>query len=397
MLILQDVNEKTQHEFILSSVDLVGQQERFKLTSATYPELEVCFILGSPRQLLPVGYSVTVYLFKNPFHVQSQIIDLRISDRIPGNGKVGYMFNLEALFTLGSLQLDPHRYCYAYFGAEYVFKNMANLQTKEVGIKAEPYLITDFFDDDTIVLVLCNEYCSEINAFSLNNYLANLFLNGFLLLSKINSIEIENNHVYLQTNYERFTTTNPPSQTGVYVLRLERAKLAISSEAYIVHLFSSLIQKKFDQVTRFLMLYQVVEIFLPKIIHLEVGQRLCKNLTGVNSEKIKDLVVGLTKHSELITALLSRHAVPSAALQSVLRGEILSFFIHVHHPDYADPTKHGELTLTDLFYAFRNKIVHEYRILHEPGVDSTVTESKVNAINQLTEALVAETITVFKG
>jgi len=397
MLLLQDANDKTEHEFVLNSVSPSGQQQVFKLICPTYLGLEIQFTLEPPSHVLPQGYTVSVHLFKNPFHIQSQITDLRTSDRVMGNGKIGYMFNLEALFTPGALQLDSHRYCYAYFGVQYLFQNASTLQTKDALIKADPYAISDFFDDNTIILVLCNEFCSEVNAFNLNNYLPNLFLNGFKLFSKSNLIEIENDHDYLKTNYKSYTTPNVSNVNGVYPLRLEKAKISISSEAYVVHLFTNLIQKKFDQVTRFLMFYQVIEIFMPKMIHLEVSQRLCNNLNSLNTDKIKDLVTGLTKHSELITALLARHAIPSNELTTLLRQQILDFFIHVNHPDYADHSKHANLSLSDLFYSFRNKIVHEYRILHEAGVDPLITESKVNSINQLTEALIAETITVFVG
>lgn len=397
MLLLDDNNDKTQHEFSLNSVSVDGARQTFTLSSSTYESLDIQFTLELPKHPLPLGYSVTVHLFKNPFHLQRQVIDLRTADRARGGGRIGYMFDLEALFTPGVLQLDSHRYCYAYFGVEYLFQHSVSLQTKDAIIKSDPYSILDFFDDSTIMLVLCDQFCDEVSNFNLNNYLPNLFLNGFKLFSKSTPIEIENDHSYLQMNYESFTITNPPIANGICPIRLAKAKVSISSEAYVVHLFTNLIQKKFDQVTRFLMLYQVVEIFMPKMIHLEARQRICQNLNALTSDKVKDLVIGLTKQGELITALLTRHAIPRHTLTTLLRQEILDFFIHVNHPEFLDHTKHPSLTLTDLFYAFRNKIVHEYRILHEIGVDKVITDGKVDTINRLTEALIAEAITVFTG
>jgi len=397
MLILQDATDRTEHEFHLTPPVLSGQQQVFTLTSPTYNGVSIPFILQPPAQNLPAGYTVSVHLLKNPFHIQSQVIDLRTGDRLANSGKIGIMFNLEALFTPGALQLDEHRYCYAYFGVVYLFQNAASFQTKDVSITGNQYSITDFFDDDTIILVLCNEFCNEINGFNLHHYLPNLFTYGFKVFEKTIPIETENTHPYLKSNYDSFTTANTAVTNGVYPLKLEKAKLSIAAEAYVVHLYTNLIQKKFDHVTRFLMLYQVVEIFMPKMIHLEVAQRMCSNISALTSDKLKDLVIAFTKQIELITALLSRHAIPPNALTLMMRQEILDFFIHIQHPEFADHTKHANLSLADLFYAFRNKIVHEYRILHTPGVDSSVTNNRVESINQLSEALISETITAFVG
>ncbi|SMC60432.1 hypothetical protein [Pedobacter nyackensis] len=396
MLVLQDATDRTEHSFTLTDVTGVNQKE-FTLTSATYPGLNIQFTLDPPAQALPTGYTVSVHLFKNPFHTQGQIIDLRSADRSEGNGRIGYLFSLEALFTPGALQLDPHRYCYAYFGIQYIFENVATIQTKDADIKADPYSIMDFFDSDTIILVLCNEFCNDINNFNFQNYLPNLFLSGFTFFSKNSLIETLNDNTYLKNKFDSYTVTTPPILNGIYPFRLEKAKISICSEAYVIHLFTNLIQKKFDQVTRFLMIYQVIEIFMPKMIHLEVQQRVCNDLYSLTTDKVKELVIGLTKQGELITALFARHAIPSNELSNLLRQEILDFFIHVNHPEFQDQAKNIGLSLTDLFYAFRNKIVHEYRILHENGVDHEVTKSRIDTINHLSEALVAETITVFVG
>ena len=136
---------------------------------------------------------------------------------------------------------------------------------------------------------------------------------------------------------------------------------------------------------------------MPKIIHAEVRQRICQDLDSLTSDKVKEVVTGLTKHSELIASLFSKYAIPSNYLRITLRQEILDFFIHVQHPEDADPQKNAEKTLPVLFYSFRNKIGHEYRILHSIGVDLSVTTSKVSIINELTEALIGEAVTNFRG
>jgi hypothetical protein len=52
-------------------------------------------------------------------------------------------------------------------------------------------------------------------------------------------------------------------------------------------------------------------------------------------------------------------------------------------------------TLTDVFYDYRNKLVHNYRLVHTPGVDSINTQFKMESINALSEVLISQVISFF--
>jgi hypothetical protein len=65
-------------------------------------------------------------------------------------------------------------------------------------------------------------------------------------------------------------------------------------------------------------------------------------------------------------------------------------------PDYADSIKNAAYTLADVFYDYRNKLVHNYRLVHTPGIDNQATQNKMKLVNDLTEIFISEIISNFK-
>lgn len=393
MLILKEKGEdSTTHNFILNKV-VASDVNTFELTSTTLA-LTLPFTLEAPISDIPPGYSVTVHLFKNTFHKQQDIIDLRVDGLTKHNGKIGYFFRLDALFEKNFLQINEHIYPYAYLGLKYIFSQLTTLQTKDVEVSPDYYEISHFFDDRTIILVLCNEYCANIPDFNIDNYLAQLFLYGFVSLTKDNPITSINDVTFIENKYNSLKPNSPGS--AVHVLRIPKANSFASDEAYITHLFKNLVQQQVDPITRFIMMYQVIEIFISKLFHYEIQNHVCANLNTLDSHKLKDLMRDLQTQKTIINSLFSKYSRPSNALETEIKAKLLDFFIHITDPDYNDPLKHNNFTLTDLFYDYRNKLVHKYRLIHSPGLNQANITSKIHTINQLSEALMAEVISNLK-
>lgn len=387
MLVLTEKNGGTEHQFHLTSLQ-IGPNVSYELTSETLPGFELSFTLQMPHTPLPVGYTVAVHLFKNPFHSQAETIDLRIKGLASNNGKVGYFFRLDALFEPSIIQQNQNTYPYAYYAMEHIFSKGSTIQTKTVLIDSINYKITDFFDDDTIILVLCEQYCQKIPSFNLHDYLANLFSFGFTSFSAERPIENINTHAFIDGKYTSLKTVVRPD--GVYVMRIEAANEVLKGDSYIVHVFTSLIQKEMDYVTRFLMLYQIIEILISKVLPYEIQTKVCGNLGTFTPSKLKENLNELTTASNIILSIFHIYARPTESLKIELRKKILDFFIHIQHPDYLDATKHVELKATQLFYSLRNKLVHEYREWHKPAIDEGITLTMMDSINEHTEILIAD-------
>lgn len=389
MLVLTDGVTRDEHQFFLSDI-IQGTPAKFEIKSHTYPDLVVDFSMLPQNHPIPNGYTVTVHLFKNYFHLQQEVIDLRVRGLMENGGRIGYFFRLDALFEKDAVQLDAYTYCYAYYALQQIFSSPESYQAKLVELSGKKYEITDFFDEDTILLVLCNEHCQLIPGFSINNYLTELFLHGFLPFSMNNPIQTVNKHSHIEGKYNFLKSTVNPK--GKYSLRLKKPNEVLYGESYITHVFGSLIQKKMEQVTRFIMLYQIIEIMVSKVLPYAIRDNVCAKLTTFNTKKLKEVMGELDNHSAMIVSLFNTYSHPNHQMVMALRDQILDFFIHIQHPEYADPTKHPDLKPNQLFYAFRNKLVHEYRTWHNPAVNANQTTQKVDTIIQLTEIVMAEVI-----
>jgi len=391
MLVLRDKTTGEPHSFSLAATNQEEDRLVYSLVSLTYTDLKLDFVLQHEILNIYEGFSVKVYLFKNPFYAQRDIVELRLSDgNLEHNGRMGYFFRLDALFEPDVLEMDKHNFTYAHYAVQYLFSHVNSLQTKDVDLTSSPKIV-DFFDEDTIVLVLCDQYTEQIPHFSIDNYLSHLFLYGFTSFTKGNNIEKNNLSPILSDNYLKTETLTRRRKH----LKIPKANLHLIDEHFVRHLFKKLIQKENETVTRFIMFYQIIEILIDKVIKVEVMNKVCSQLGSMSGQKIKEVLGEQSSEKKRISALLTTYARPPKVLDDHLKSLLLSFYIHIDDLDFNDPDKHEELNLTDVFYGYRNKLVHNYRLMHNPAIDSTITEESMNEINIATEVLIAHLVTFF--
>lgn len=389
----ESLTSDISHQFKLTSIGL-SDKISFVLGCDTYEDLNLEFILDYQREIIPNGYSVDVHLFKNIHYSQMDIIDLRINELSLNKGKVGYFFRLDALFEKDILKLNKHIYPYAYYALEYIFSEGVKLQTKDIEITTDKYEISDFFDDNTIVLVVCNQITQNIHNFNIHNYLAPLYLNAFVKFDKLNEINKYNLESIISDNYSN--VRNVLRSDGCFVLRVGIPEAIIINESFIQYLFANLVQRKFEPITRFIMLYQVIEITISKILHLKVQSEICGNLNNFTSFQLKEFLGEVQKEKKRITWTINEYSKLTSTIDNQLKDAIFDFFIHVQDVDYNNPAENSKLTLVDVFYDYRNKLVHNYRLIHSPGIDKAATESKMEKINDLGEIMVSQIISTFK-
>ena len=394
MLLIKDSIPSTDvHQFKLTKVNL-DDKISFELTSETYPGVTINFTLEYSKCKIPTGYSVSVHLFKNNFFSQKDINDLRLKEIKNTNGKVGYFFRLDALFEKDVLEINQHTYPYAYYALEHIFSSDVSYQTRDVEFLSNPLNITDFFDEDTIVLVLCNEYINEVNTFSIDNYLAPLFLKGFIKFDSSNRVEIFNEIDLIEDSISELKKILRPD--GVFVLRLKSPIELLTNESFITYLYQNLLLHKNETITRFIILYQIIEISISKIFHIKVQSKVCDKIGTLTSLQLKKFLSEIQTEKNRIVSLLNEFSRPTVTLDTKLRDTILDFFIYIQDPDYSDSVENSKLTLADVFYDYRNKLVHNYRLIHTPDIDNSNTQSKMELINNLTEVLISQIISNFK-
>jgi hypothetical protein len=221
------------------------------------------------------------------------------------------------------VQLNPHLYPYAYYAIEHLFSSEISLQTKTYELSSNSPLISDFFDEDTIILVICNEYVNVINDFTISNYLAPLFLNGFVKFENTKGIDVFNETPLIKNNFNGIKNIERPD--GAYVLKITSPIDLLSKESFIPYLYEYLLQYKSDSITRFITLYQVIEISISKIFHLKVQTKVCANLNSLTSFQLKEFLGDIQKEKSRIVALFNDYARPSAPLENHLKEAIKDF------------------------------------------------------------------------
>lgn len=392
MLVLQDETTQELHNFSLIATTTVEKKLQYSLTCPTYSGLQLDFVLQHETLVMYPGFSVNVHLFKNPFYTQSDIVELRMSEEsLDANGRVGYFFRLDSLFEPDILEMDKHNFAFAHYAADYIFSNVKTLQTKNVEITSSPKIV-DFFDEDTIVLVLCDQFTGKIPDFSIDNYLSHLFSYGFTLFTKENPINKANSSNILSDRYLNSETLTRKRKH----FKISKANIHLIDEHFVIHLFKKLIQKENEIVTRFVMFYQIIEILIDKVIKVEVLSKVVPRITAMSGHKLKEVLSEQSSEKKRISLLLTTYARPPQDLDDYLKKILLDFYIHINDDDFGDPARHSEFNLTDVFYGYRNKLVHNYRLIHNPAIDIAVTEGYMNEINDVTEVLIAHLVTKFK-
>jgi len=207
-------------------------------------------------------------------------------------------------------------------------------------------------------------------------------------------IDVFNENDLIKNNFDGIKNIARPD--GAFVLKLTSPIDLLTKETFIPYLYEYLLQYKNDSITRFITLYQIIEISISKIFHLKVQTKVCANLNSLTSFKLKEFLGDIQKEKTRIVSLFNDYARPSFPLENQLKDAIKDFFIHVIDPDYSDPVKNAEYTLADVFYDYRNKLVHNYRLVHTPGIDNELTKDKMELINELTEIFISQIISNFK-
>lgn len=393
MLKLNDASSSDIHEFSLTSEE-INKRIKYTLSSPTYAGLELNFTLETDRLNIYPGYSVTVHMFKNPFFSQSDIVELRVANLSQNSGRIGFFFRLDALFEDQTVELSNHNYTYAHYAIEKLFSESVDFQTKSVTASSNQAKITDFFDEDTIILVICNEYANNINNYSINNYLPHLFLDGFTYFTNENPISDANMSSLIENKY--LSTKSILSPHRNIILKIPKANNLLKDELFITLLFRNLIQKENELVTRFIILYQIVEILINRVLFFEVQKKVCADLQNLTGQKLKDVLNEQSTEKKRITLLLNTYARPYNGLHDDLKNALIDFYVHISDVDYGDITRVAEFSLTDVFYGYRNKLVHNYRIVHT-SADITITEAKMDSVNNITEVLIANLIVYFNS
>lgn len=198
---------------------------------------------------------------------------------------------------------------------------------------------------DVYVLILCNKFIGEFNIY---NYLPYLYKLGFLYVNNINiSPQISDFHEKNRVLIEEYE--------GKQTIKLKKTFSDISKYEYIKNLFIKDLISVENNLARFMMLYQIVEIYIENRLEHEAQfflnsyeQKLC------NFNDFKENINKIQKERHRVDALLKLKTTNNNFEAEYKKLNLLS--------DLHDTTIGNQL------YNIRNKLVHSFHLIENSSV-----------------------------
>lgn len=221
-------------------------------------------------------------------------------------------------------------------------------------------LISELYPD-VYVLILCNKFIGEFNIY---NYLPYLYKLGFLYVNNINiSPQISDFHKKNRVLIEEYE--------GKQAIKLEKTFSDISKYEYIKNLFIKDLISVDNNLARFMMLYQIVEIYIENRLEHETQfllnsykQKLC------NFNDFKENINKIQKERHRVDTLLKIKTTNNNFETEYKKLNLLS--------DSHDTTIGNQL------YNIRNKLVHSFHLIENRSVlNNLITEIELVLIDLL--------------
>lgn len=392
MLLLQNPTDSDiSYEFRLHQTSFSGGIDSYELHcpelgSSTNFKFDVFVVDDS---IFP-NLTASLFFFKNQHFLSKDIVKLHIKHGT-NITIAGYFFKLTSIFQSGILTLPKHLYTAVKTGLSTLFNSHNTYQTKTVVLDRTNFSITDFYDDDLVILILADQLINKIPNFSLKQYLPDLYFNGFVTYSTEQYKHI-NDSSYIQDNYQHIRSS--VTKDGVHALTISPVSNTISTTDYIFILFENLIHQEHDNFTRFILLYQIIEILIEKIFKRKIQELVCDNISTLTSYDLKNKLPEVGKESARITWLFnSEFSLLPADLNKLATDTFKDFFVATNDTDFGGQKV---FTLSDLLYGYRNKLVHNYRYLHDGTLDAEIVKAKMSAVNRETEVLMCVLLTTYR-
>lgn len=389
--IKDDYNNGDLFDFRLNKVEY-NQGWVYTLTSEkiSYP---LIFKLPYLYDSVHPGNSVSVYLLKNNFFAQSHVIEIKVDECTRDNGRIGYITQLNSIFDSSILSVNKHLISYFYYAIGNIFFNDDFKQTKIPDISKGTFDISDFFDDDVLLLMVYDQAVNEIPNFNIQTYIPSLYKYGFYFITKNRRCVFENNTNIINSNYQYVTTT--PNKAGYFSLRLLNIKPEIITETFLYEIFQNQLLKKNDQETRFLILFQVIEVLIAKILTVELKQKICTPNIPLEAVDLRKAISDELSTTGRINKLFINYTNIDHSLKEIIKQEIYEFLSILGFSLYTTQFDSLSVTLPTIFYDYRNKLVHNHRAFMSNILSDIFIEGKMNNINSLAELIIIDIITTY--
>lgn len=345
--------------------------------------------------------SCKIFLFKNRFgSKEDSCFNIEIDNKRKGIiFPISIFSNSDILPSVGETKDSDFFYrflhisFYHLLNGELVFnkKNEVNNLFDTNSLKIE-----DFYDDETVVL-LYHDTKDKLAAFDPQMYYPQLFKLGYAPIIKdadFSEIEILNialNDTLLYS-YSLFDS-----------VKLKNIGNGLTQEKYISQLFESTLKAAIPPLSRFILLYQVIELLIDKIaieyfknkapFNSKMSALMINTMSATSFRSVMDNLTLINKDINASIDIKKEDSRINKLFNEKCKLEISDFPKLESLSKRLLPEKNCE-TLTDYIYALRNKIVHDY---HNLSGQFTDIDRMLRDLNIEFEKLIIEVIIKYEN
>ncbi len=284
-----------------------------------------------------------------------QVFDKQVDVRL------GWIFPIQALVSNAHDYVDNIYFLKYAYVATYLLLNNIDEENKK---NSRGVLnITDFYPEDTIILILCKSNCNRIDNFCVWDYVVDLFGYGYSFLPGFADGK-KNIHVDKRVNIRRISND-------------------VKDKMFIIEIFKSLLaQTSLLPLAKFHMLYQIIELLIGDIFSHEFIE--FNNKIGQDTNNLFDMKEDLqriTGEKYRVKELFSTYS----HLDGVLKEKLMD----VCNEILKESRKKEKTDVGDSLYSVRCLVFHNY------GSIPPESRKIVEDINFIFEKIVIELLITF--
>jgi hypothetical protein len=308
----------------------------------------------------------SVYLFYNEYlSAENNIFQIYLKETCK---RIGWIFPIQAILSKDhDYSENEHFLKYSFVAFSSLISSRYSQQQKIPGIKNEISL-TDFYFDDTIILVLCNEKTNEIDQFNIDDYLCSF--SNFGYYRAMGSPKAKRTIDAEITDYFNQFKTNKR-------LTIDKTSELYAKHFYINELYKSLLYNNDHHLVRFHLLYQVIELLIERTFEMEfdlVIESFQNN--KISQFELKEKLNTTLNEKERIIKVFSRVQV----------AQNIADELHTVCNQILKEIESEKENLSLSLYRLRNNVVHGYRKLSQ---NSNVI-NKMHTLNFRFELFISE-------
>lgn len=308
----------------------------------------------------------SIFLFYNEYlFAENNIFQIYLKET---SKRIGWIFPIQAILSKDhDYSENEHFLKYSFVAFSSLISRAYSQQQKTPGIKSEISL-TDFYFDDTIVLVLCNEKINEINQFNIDDYLCSFSDFGYYRALG-NPKEKRNIDTEITSHFNQFKTN--------IRLTIDKTSELYAKHFFINELYKSLLYNNDHHLVRFHLLYQVIELLIERTFEMEfdlVIESFQNN--KISQFELKEKLNTTLNEKERIVKLFSRVQVTQNIADE----------LHDVCNQILKEIESEKETLSLSLYRLRNNVVHGYRKLSQ----NSAVINKMHILNFRFELFISE-------